>query len=406
MLEGKKITVVITGGIAAYKAPLFIRLLIKQGAQVRVAMTPHAQQFVTTETLTVLSQYPVLTEGVNYPEPVGHIALADWSDLMIVMPATANSISALATARADNEALSTLLASHSPVIVVPAMNHHMWEKQSLQRQIEQLRTDGYYILEPATGFLAEGYEGKGRMPEPEEVTQAVMAVCAFENREKLKALKGKRVVISAGGTQEAIDPVRYLSNHSSGKMGYALANVAAMLGAKVTLIRTNSTLNQVVLPEVETITVRSAVELADAMTVQEPQADIIIMAAAVSDYRVADVAENKIKKDKQAPEDERNLQLNLIENPDILAQLNKNGHYVVGFAAETQNVEQYAQAKRQQKGVDMIVANDVSDQTVGFGSEDNAVYIVREDNTLTLPKQNKVKIAAKIWEEVCLAIAE
>ncbi|MCZ0717241.1 bifunctional phosphopantothenoylcysteine decarboxylase/phosphopantothenate--cysteine ligase CoaBC [Aerococcus kribbianus] len=400
MLAGKHIVVAISGGIAAYKVPMFVRALIKAGAQVRVTMTPQAQRFVTSETLAVLSKYPVLVEGQDYPEMVGHVALADWADAMVLLPATANSLTALATGRADNEMLSSLMASHSPLLLVPAMNHNMWQKASLQRQIAQLRKDGYYVIEPAYGFLAEGYQGKGRMPETDQVFQALSALMAIETVGFDQKLQGKRVLVSAGGTREALDPVRYLSNHSSGKMGIAIAHVAAMLGAEVSLVRTESTLNLPVLPSIDTITVSSAVELNDAMTMQEGQADIIIMAAAVSDYRAEEVAGQKMKKDKT--QSKNRLNLSLVENPDILANLPKANHYVVGFAAETQDVVAYAQAKLQTKGADMIVANDVSDRSIGFASEDNAAYLVTQTEVKALEKSNKMIIASQILAAVLI----
>lgn len=396
MLEGVKIAVYVSGGIAAYKIPDFVRALIKAGAQVRVAMTPAAEKFTTAYTFEVLSKYPVLKEKGAYPDPVGHINLADWLDLAILVPATANSLAKLVHGVADNEALASLLACNQPCLIVPAMNNKMWQHPATQRNVQQLRQDGYYVLEPATGFLAEGYEGKGRMPEVDQILQAVFALAALsQHSEKLK-LHGKNVLISAGGTQEAIDPVRYISNHSSGKMGLAIAHVACLAGAQVTLVRTPSARNLPLVPEIQLIDVADARDLQQAMESQIEQADIVVMAAAVSDYRPAEVADQKIKKAKD--QDASDWHLHFIENPDILAGLPKNRAVVVGFAAETQNVEKNATAKLVRKGADMIVANDVSRSDIGFGTDQNAVTLVTHQEKICLAKSSKFQIAWAILD--------
>lgn len=398
MRNKHNITVVITGGIAAYKVPDFVRSLIKAGADVRVAMTPGAKEFVTTKTLEVLTKYPVLVEGETYPEAIGHVALADWSDIIVVMPATANTLASFANGEANNEAVSMLMASHSPLLFVPAMNHNMWHKPSTQRNIERLKLDGYTIISPDSGFLAEGYEGDGRMPAPDAILQAVWALIAInEMTDWPKTLAEKKLLISAGGTAEPLDPVRYLTNRSSGKMGIAIAHVAALLGMDVHLIRTESTLSLPVLPQIKQSVVQSAVELNQKMLAHEAEADVIIMAAAVSDYRIATPSDQKMKKTKET---NGHLTLDLIENPDILAGLPKDNHYVVGFAAETQHVLEYAQDKRKRKGVNLIVANDVSQKEVGFGSDENAVYLVSETGHRLVEQQSKIKIAAAILNEV------
>ncbi|MDK6805499.1 bifunctional phosphopantothenoylcysteine decarboxylase/phosphopantothenate--cysteine ligase CoaBC [Aerococcus sp. UMB7834] len=392
MLTGKQIAVVVTGGIAAYKVPGLVRSLIKAGASVRVALTPAAERFVTAETLEVLTKYPVLREGAAYPDSVGHIALADWADLSVVVPATANSLGKVAQGLADNEALSSLLANQGSIVFVPAMNHKMWANPAVQRNVARLRADGHYVLEPGFGFLAEGYEGKGRMPEIEEIHAGIEAFFACQNLDQPLDLTGQRLVISAGGTEEPIDPVRYLSNRSSGKMGTALAHVALLAGAQVTLVQTPSAQNLPVLPGITTRQVTTAQELYTAMHEEIQSADILVMAAAVSDYRAAQAADQKIKKQDQ----DQGLRLELAENPDILASLPKDKAYVIGFAAETQRVVDYARQKLEKKGAQMIVANDVSQAGIGFASEDNAVQIVTPTDVLAVAKQSKYGIAAHI----------
>ena len=392
MLTGKQIAVVVTGGIAAYKVPGLVRRLIKAGASVRVALTPAAERFVTAETLEVLTKYPVLREGAAYPDPVAHIALADWADLSVVVPATANSLGKMAQGLADNEALSSLLANQGSIVFVPAMNHKMWANPAVQRNVARLRADGHYVLEPGFGFLAEGYEGKGRMPEIEEIYAGIEAFFACQNLDQPLDLTGQRLVISAGGTEEPIDPVRYLSNRSSGKMGTALAHVALLAGAQVTLVQTPSAQTLPVLPGIECRQVTTAQELYTAMHEEIQSADILVMAAAVSDYRAAQAADQKIKKQDQ----DQGLRLELAENPDILASLPKDKAYVIGFAAETQHVVDYARQKLEKKGAHMIVANDVSQAGIGFASEDNAVQIVTPTDVLAVGKQSKYGIAAQI----------
>ncbi|OYW69963.1 MAG: DNA/pantothenate metabolism flavoprotein [Aerococcus viridans] len=399
MLKGLNLTVVVTGGIAAYKVPDFVRTLIKAGANVRIAMTEAALQFVTPFTFEVLTKHAVLVEGQAYPDPVAHIALADWTDYAIVVPSTANTLGKYANGIADNEALSMLLALNSPILFVPAMNEKMWANPATQRNIEQLRLDGHTVLEPDTGFLAEGYEGKGRMPAPDAIFQAVQAFVALDRLTETIDLSGNRILVSAGGTTEKLDPVRFLTNRSSGKMGVAIANVAALAGGQVTLVQTNHAVGLPVLPGIKVITVESAQELYDQMHAQVANQDVVIMSAAVSDYRAANQADQKMKKN-QFSSDEGGLTLNLVENPDILASLPKEGHYTVGFAAETQDVIAYAEQKLVKKGVDMIVANDVSDQTIGFNSDENQVTLVTTEGAITLERQSKIGVAANILAAV------
>ncbi|MEY8369960.1 bifunctional phosphopantothenoylcysteine decarboxylase/phosphopantothenate--cysteine ligase CoaBC [Aerococcaceae bacterium 50-4] len=398
MLKGFNLTVVVTGGIAAYKIPDFVRTLIKAGANVRVAMTPSAKQFVTPFTFEVLTKYPPLIEGTTSPDTVAHIALADWTEYAIVMPATANTMAKFANGIADNEALSMMLALNSPVLFIPAMNEKMWANQATQRNVDQLRLDGHTVLEPDTGFLAEGYEGKGRMPAPEAVYQALLAFIAMDKQANNLDLTGHRLLVSAGGTTEKLDPVRFLTNRSSGKMGLAIANAAALAGGQVTLVRTDHAKNLPVLPGIEVVTVESAQELYDTMHAHVTDKDIVIMSAAVSDYRSAYPADQKMKKDELADQD--GLTIQLAENPDILASLPKEGHYTVGFAAETQNVIAYGRKKLIKKGVDMIVANDVSDQSIGFNADDNQVTLITKVDEITLEKQSKIGVAVELLAHI------
>ncbi|OFU52182.1 bifunctional phosphopantothenoylcysteine decarboxylase/phosphopantothenate--cysteine ligase CoaBC [Aerococcus sp. HMSC10H05] len=398
MLKGLNLTVVVTGGIAAYKVPDFVRTLIKAGANVRVALTPSAKQFVTPFTFEVLTKYPPLVEDVQSPDTVAHITLADWTDYAIVVPATANTMAKFVNGIADNEALSMMLALDSPLLFVPAMNEKMWANPATKRNVDQLRLDGHTVVEPDTGFLAEGYEGKGRMPAPEAIFQSLLAFITINKQAKTLDLTGYRLLVSAGGTTEKLDPVRFLTNRSSGKMGLAIANVALLAGGQVTLVRTENAKNLPVLPGIEVVTVKLAQELYDKMHAHVTDKDIVIMSAAVSDYRSANPVNQKMKKDQLSNQD--GLSIQLTENPDILASLPKAGHYMVGFAAETQNVIEYGRNKLVKKGVDMIVANDVSDQTIGFNADDNQVTLITKDSERTLEKQSKIGVAVEMLAHI------
>ena len=397
MLENVKIGVFVMGGIAAYKVPELVRQLIKKGAQVQVAMTQSAQEFVTPLTLQVLTKRPVLTHTFDEREPsqVQHVAMADWCDLALVVPATANGLAKLAHGLADDVVTTTLLAVTAPILVVPAMNVHMYENPATQRNLAQLRADGLTIMEPDTGFLAEGYEGKGRLPELHRIVAQVERLYA---RTYLpQSLAGKQVIVSAGGTRERIDPVRYISNDSSGKMGYAMAQAADWLGATVTLVSTTQSLLP---PEgIQVQEVASAQELAQAMTSHYDQMDYVVMAAAVSDYRVKHPHDQKIKK----VAGQTDWQLDLVENPDILAQLGqtKRQQVLIGFAAETQNLLEHARAKLRKKGADWLIANDVSNPAIGFNSDKNQVYVLgAQGQEVLLPQQSKTSLALAAWQVI------
>ncbi|MDS8735745.1 bifunctional phosphopantothenoylcysteine decarboxylase/phosphopantothenate--cysteine ligase CoaBC [Streptococcus pneumoniae] len=397
MLENVKIGVFVMGGIAAYKVPELVRQLIKKGAQVQVAMTQSAQEFVTPLTLQVLTKRPVLTHTFDEREPsqVQHVAMADWCDLALVVPATANGLAKMAHGLADDVVTTTLLAVTAPILVVPAMNVHMYENPATQRNLAQLRADGLTIMEPDTGFLAEGYEGKGRLPELHRIVAQVERLYARTHLPQ--SLAGKQVIVSAGGTRERIDPVRYISNDSSGKMGYAMAQAADWLGATVTLVSTTQSLLP---PEgVQVQEVASAQELAQAMTAHYDQMDYVVMAAAVSDYRVKQPHDQKIKK----VAGQTDWQLDLVQNPDILAQLGqtKRQQVLIGFAAETQNLLEHARAKLSKKGADWLIANDVSNPAIGFNSDKNQVYVLgAQGQEVLLPQQSKTSLALAAWQVI------
>ena len=398
MWKGKNVTVFVTGGIAAFKAATLVRLFVKEGAKVSVAMTKSACEFITPLTFQVLTKNKVYLDTFDEDEAnkVQHIHLADQTDVAIVVPATANTIAKMANGIADNFVTSTLLATTTPIYVVPAMNEHMWENPATVRNVKQLVEDGKSVIEPATGFLAEGYDGKGRLPEPEEIFEQVTF---FESRREYKSpLEGKTILITAGGTKERIDPVRYISNDSSGKMGYALARAAAVLGAEVQLI---STTKQLKVPYgVQVTYVESALEMHDVVTHLFPKTDIAVMVAAVSDYYVANRSNQKIKKQQN----ELGLTLELLENPDILKKLGhskREEQIVIGFAAETTNVLEYAKAKLEKKKADVIIANDVSNSRIGFNSDSHQVTLLTKDgHIVNLPENSKEELALNIWESL------
>ena len=398
MWKNKRVTVFITGGIAAYKVATLVRLFVKEGAEVSVAMTKGACEFITPLTFQVLTKNKVYLDTFEEDEAnkVQHIHLADHTDVAVVVPATANTIAKMANGIADNFVTSTLLATTAPIYVAPAMNEHMWENPATMRNVAQLKADGKVVIEPASGFLAEGYNGKGRLPEPEEIFEQITFL---ESRRTSKSpLKGKSVLITAGGTKERIDPVRYISNDSSGKMGYALAKAASILGAKVQLV---STTKQLKVPYgVEVTYVESAHEMEEVVTTQFPTKDIAVMVAAVSDYYVANRSHQKIKKQQN----ESGLKLELVENPDILkglGQSKKEGQVVIGFAAETTNVLEYAKAKLEKKKADVIIANDVSSSRIGFNSDRHQVTLLTKNgHIVNLPEKSKEELALNIWKSL------
>jgi len=393
LLAGKHVALYVSGGIAAYKAAYLVRELIRQGAEVRVVETAGAQAFVTPLTFQTLSKHAVYTDRFAQlaPDEVAHIELADWTEIALVAPATADLIAKMAQGLADDFASTALLATTAPKFVAPAMNVHMWENPATQRNVATLKADGVEIIEPATGFLAEGYSGKGRFPEPTAIVATVTAKLLAQATDL--PLHGQSVLVTAGGTRERLDPVRYLTNDSSGKMGYALATAARDLGAQVTLISAPTMLT--VPAGVAYVGVDSAEAMRSALLARYQTAQMVIMAAAVADFRPVTVADNKIKKTTA------DYTLTLTKNPDILAELGqqKQQQFLIGFAAETQHLLTYAQKKLASKRVDMIVANDVSSAHAGFNHDTNEVTILQPNvEPQTLPLASKQVIAQQILQ--------
>ena len=408
VIPHKNIILAVTGGIAAYKSAILVRRLKDFGFDVRVVMTHGGQAFITPLTFQALSGNPVHTELLN-PEAeagMGHIELARWADLVLVAPASCDSIAKFANGLAD-DLLSTLyLATKAPVWVAPAMNQQMWAAKATQRNLQTLVEDGVHVIMPDAGEQACGDVGLGRMPEPEDLARQVAAYFHKAQRaiaEKFGLLAGKRVTITAGPTREAIDPVRYISNHSTGKMGFSLAAACYAAGAKVTLVAGPVSLDT---PNgVQRINVSSAMQMLDvSMNQLKEGCDIFIATAAVADYRVAQVAEHKIKK----AGDE--LAVALVKNPDIVATIAEQQQrpFMVGFAAETQNVEQYAAGKLVAKKLDMIACNDVSRPDIGFASDENAMTVFFAQSyhmqKRELEKASKQEISQQLVESIADAL--
>lgn len=376
----------ITGGIAAYKICTLIRLYRKAGANVRVVLTPNALNFVTKLTLQTLSNNEVYVDNFEIDEyKPEHIALTE-ADIFVIAPASANTIGKIANGICDNLLLSTACAFSKPILIAPAMNENMWNNPFVQENMSKLKKHGYHIVDPETGFLACGTNGVGRMKEPEEIFDRTVEIFS-EN----KKLKGKKILITAGGTREKIDPVRYITNASSGKMGLALADNAYRMGADVTLISTFKADKPY-----KNIVTETALEMEKAVKENLSGQDCVIMAAAVSDYRVENCAENKIKKQGGV------LELKLVENPDILKSICKTPNKIIcGFCAESENLLENAKAKIQKKGCDFLIANDISRKDIGFNTDENEVYIIDKSlNIKHIEKDTKENIAQRILEEI------
>lgn len=393
-LTNRQIVLGITGGIAAYKSAELTRILKGAGADVRVVMTPAATEFITPLTLQALSGHPVHLHLLD-PEAeagMGHIELAKWADMILIAPASADFMARM-DAGQGNDLLTTIcLATDAPIVLAPAMNQAMWRDQQTQTNADSLREKGVTLLGPGIGDQACGDTGPGRMLEPVDIAQ--QAAELFD----LGLLAGQKVLITAGPTREALDPVRYISNHSSGKMGYALAQAALDAGAQVTLITGPVTLTP---PErAQTIAVESAEQMLDASLDHLPGCDIFIAAAAVADYRPAAVAEHKMKKGK-----EEIMELHLVKNPDIVATVagQENKPFTVGFAAETRDVVSYAQGKLVRKNLDLIIANDVSRSDIGFNSDQNAVTVIGRHSVEPLPQASKRQLAAQLIARIAAA---
>lgn len=392
-LAGKKILLGISGGIAAYKCAELTRRLIERGAAVRVVMTPAAKEFITPLTMQAVSGHPVADSLLDpaAEASMGHIELAKWTDLVLLAPASADLIARL-RAGMGNDLLTTLcLATDAPIAVAPAMNQQMYRQPATQENLSVLASWGHQIWGPASGEQACGDIGPGRMLEP------MALVAEIENAFQPQDLAGVRIAITAGPTREALDPVRYLSNHSSGKMGFAIAQAAAQRGASVTLIC--GPVNLATPPGVARINVESAIEMHQAATEQAKAHDIFIGCAAVADFRPAEMASQKMK--KQPGKDE--LVLKLVKNPDIIASvaaLTEQRPFTVGFAAETQDVARYAQDKLQRKNLDLICANDVAQQGQGFNSENNALHLYWKNGDKALPLTDKASLGRQLMTEI------
>lgn len=389
-LVNKRILLGVTGGIAAYKSAELIRQLQKFGATVRAVMTPAAHEFITPLTLQALSGHPVHTELLDHQTEaaMGHIELARWADLILIAPASADFLARLRHGEGGDLLSTVCLASQCKIVVAPAMNQAMWGQASTQENIKVLRDRGISTIGPAEGYQACGEIGPGRMEDP--VLIAEYAATLFQSG----LLAGKKVVITAGPTREALDPVRYISNHSSGKMGYALATAAAEAGAQTILI--SGPVHLPIPDRVNVINVISAQEMLTATLEAVTETDIFIAAAAVADYRPAEQSSLKIKKSADA------ITITFIKNPDIVAAVAalSDKPYTVGFAAETHNLEDYARKKLLDKNLDLVIANDVSNSQIGFNSDDNQVTLIGEDWLKTLPLMSKSSLAKYLIEDL------
>ena len=388
---GKQVRIVlgVSGGIACYKAVELVRLLAKSGFSVQVIMTRGAMEFVTPLTFQTLSGHPVATETFNLTQEseIGHINLADSADLIVIAPATANIIGKIANGIADDLLTTVVMATQAPVMLAPAMNIHMFENSIVQENLRKLRRVGYHLLDPDEGFLACGYEGKGRLPDAEKIVEEIQRLL------RKKDLAGERLLITAGPSREPLDPVRFLSNRSSGKMGYALARAAVRRGAEVVLVTGPSALEPPA--GVRTIAVTTAAEMREAVINEFASATAVIMAAAVADYRPAVRADQKIKRGKGP------IDLRLEPNPDIVRELGqkKAGKLLVGFAAETEALTANAAQKLREKNLDMIVANNVTVENSGFDGDTNVATILdRTGATQSLPLMSKDELADRIYD--------
>lgn len=392
MLTGKTVVLGVCGGIAAYKAVDVVSRLVKCGATVHVIMTAAAAQFVTPLMFREISGQPVYTTMWEEPKlwNVEHIALARRADLFVIAPATANMIGKIANGIADDFLSTTVMATTAPVLLVPAMNTEMYLSAATQTNLKTLADRGFHLMTPESGPLACGTAGIGRLPESSAIVERIAAHFSAG-----KSLQGVRLLVTAGGTREAIDPVRYIGNRSSGKMGYAIAAVAAERGAEVILV--SGPVSLAAPTGVTRVSVESALEMRDAVLAAFSTVDIVIKAAAVADYRPDVVAEQKIKKQSS------NMTVNLIKNPDILAELgsSKSSQFLVGFAAETQDLAKNATEKLRRKNLDMLVANDVTQAGAGFESETNIVKVFYQDGVSEeLPQMSKRELAAVLLDRV------
>lgn len=391
MLQGKTVLLCVTGGIAAYKMPNVARMLKKIHCNVHVIMTQNATNFITATTFETLTGNKCLIDTFdrNFEFSVEHVALAKLADLVLIAPATANVIGKIANGIADDMLTTTVMACTCKTLVAPAMNHNMYHNFIVQENLEKLKKHGYEIIDPVCGMLANGDTGDGKLPSEEELVDYVVRELAFP-----KDLAGKKILVTAGPTQESIDPVRYITNHSTGKMGYALAKMAMLRGAEVTLVSGRTALEP---PRfVEVVPVVSAEDMYQAVTTRAKEQDIIIKAAAVADYRPATVAEEKIKKTEDA------ASIKLERTRDILAALgeDKGKTCLCGFSMETENMLENSRKKLKKKNLDMIVANNLKVEGAGFGTDTNVITILTEEKELELPQMSKEEAANRILDEL------
>ncbi|NSW92588.1 MAG: bifunctional phosphopantothenoylcysteine decarboxylase/phosphopantothenate--cysteine ligase CoaBC [Firmicutes bacterium] len=398
MLKGKTVLIGVCGGIAAYKVVEVVSRLVKNNAQVHVIMTENATKFVAPLTFQTISKNPVVTGMFDIPErwDIKHISLAQKADILVVVPATANIIGKIAAGIADDMLTTTVMATKAPVMFVPSMNTNMYENPILKENILKLEKHGYLFMEAEEGLMACGTSGKGRLPEPETIVEKIINIIGHE-----KDMKGLKVLITAGPTREPIDPVRYITNKSSGKMGYALASAASMRGAEVLLVSGPVSLNRPC--NVNVINVNTAREMFQKVMEVYKNYDVIAMFAAVADYRSEQEAERKIKKDKEV------MNLKLVKNPDIAAELGKvkGERILVGACAETEDIIKNAVTKLENKNFDVIMANDITMEGAGFEVDTNIVKIINKDkNIIELPIMEKTQVAHRVLDEVVKIIKE
>ena len=397
MLRGKKIVLGITGSIAAYKACQVIRLLVKAGAEVQVVITPAGKEFITPITLSALTQKPVISDFFSQRDGTwhSHVALGLWADAMLIAPCTASTLGKMVSGVADNMLVTTYLSMKAPVFIAPAMDLDMYAHPSTQRNLQQLREIGNHIIEPGRGFLASGLEGKGRMEEPEKIVEALDNFFSSHS-----TLSNRRILITAGPTYEKIDPVRFIGNYSSGKMGFALAEECARRGAEVTLVAGPVSL-KTAHPDIQRVDVESCLQMRDAAVTAFRAADAAILCAAVADFRPDTVAEQKIKRVGET------LDLQLVPNPDIAAELGRmkcRGQLLVGFALETNDEEHNAQQKLEKKNLDFIVLNSLRNEGTCFQSDENQISIISPDGRIDYEKKPKSQVASDIIDQLQLRL--
>ena len=399
MLKGKKIVLGITGSIAAYKACMIIRGLVKAGAEVQVVITPAGKEFITPITLSALTQEPVISDFFSQRDGTwhSHVALGLWADAMLVAPCTASTLGKMANGIADNMLITTYLSMKAPVFIAPAMDLDMYQHPTTQQNMERLRSFGNHIIEPQSGFLASGLEGKGRMEEPERIVEALDYF--FETKD----LSGKHIMITAGPTHEKIDPVRFIGNYSSGKMGFALAEECVRRGADVTLVcgPVSTQLSPMAAQLIKRINVESCQEMFNAATTVFPSCNAAILCAAVADFRLDHQADQKIKREGD------DLQLRLLPNPDIAAELGRmkqSGQRLVGFALETNDEQANAQKKLQKKNLDFIVLNSLRNEGTCFQSDENQISIINADGQRDYERKSKSAVAKDIIDQLAMLL--